>query len=133
MHGFGDKLRARRAAARISQETLAMRSFMGRARVWEMESGKRAPDLLELLMLADRLDVSPAVLTDGLEAPVRRAGTAQVLDVITREPGIKHEAISRALGFPGWYTDEIVFYLRSIGGIVRASSGWQTADHGISG
>jgi transcriptional regulator with XRE-family HTH domain len=133
MLGFGEKLRSRRTSARISQETLAMRSYMGRARLRDMETGKRAPGLLELLVLADRLDVSAAVLTDGLEAPVRRTGTAEVFDLVTRQPGIEPEVIASSLRLPVWYADEIVYYLRSVGAIVRASGGWQSADHGISG
>jgi transcriptional regulator with XRE-family HTH domain len=133
MLGFGEKLRSRRTSARMTQETLAMRSYMGRARLLDLETGKRAPGLLELLRLADRLDISAAMLTDGLDAPVRTAGAAQVLDLVTRQPGIEYEVIASSLGLPAWYTDEIVYYLQSVEAIFCASGGWQSADNGISG
>jgi len=82
---FGQRLKAFRLAAGFTQERLAACCFIGRDHVWGLESGKRAPELPELLVLADRLGVPAGELIEGLQAPVRRAGTAQVLDQIMRQ------------------------------------------------
>jgi hypothetical protein len=101
---------------------------MRRDQMWGFEAGKRAPDVADLLVLAQRLDVSVAILTDGLEAPVRQVGTAQVLDLVTRQRGIKPDALAASLGLPGWYASEITLYLQSVGAIISAPNGWQPAN-----
>jgi transcriptional regulator with XRE-family HTH domain len=125
LRAFGLNLRALRREAGLSQEILAMRSFMRRHRVPKFETGERAPDLLALLVLANRLEIPVAALTDGLEAPVRRAGTGQVRDLIACQPGLNSSAVASALGLPDWYAQELLFYLRSIGAIVLRQQGWQ--------
>jgi transcriptional regulator with XRE-family HTH domain len=122
---FGQNLKALRREAGLSQETLAMRSFMRRHRVPKFESGERPPDLPTLLVLANRLEVPVEALTHGLEAPVRRVGTGQVRDLIARQPGLDSSAVASLLGLPDWYVEEIIFYLRSIGAIVARQRGWQ--------
>ena len=125
MLAFGGNLRAARAAAGLSQEALAVRCFMNRAQVWEIESGKRTSYLPALLLLADRLNVSVAKLMDGVEAPVRRNGTAQVLNAITRNPGIKQSALPILLGLPDRYVTELTLHLQSVGAIALGLGGWQ--------
>jgi transcriptional regulator with XRE-family HTH domain len=125
---FGGRVRALRVGAGLSQEALAMRSFLRRSQVWEIESGRRAPDMPALLVLADRLDVPAASLIEGLDPPVRRVGTAQVLDLITQEPGIKQDALIALSGLPDWYVVELTLYLQSVGAIVMVSRGWRIAD-----
>jgi transcriptional regulator with XRE-family HTH domain len=125
LRAFGLNLRALRREAGLSQDTLAMRSFMRRHRVPKFESGERAPDLPALLVLANRLEIPVEALTDGLEAPVRRVGTGQVRDLIARQPGLNSSAVAAALGLPDWYAEEIIFYLRSVGAIAIRQQGWQ--------
>ena len=127
LRAFGKKLRAARIAAGLTQEKLAVRCFLGRGRIWNLESGKLAPDLPTLLVLADRLGVSVAELTDGLQAPVRRTGTAQVGDLIIRKPGINAEDLATSLGLPYLYAFEIALYLQSTGEIVSTRAGWHPA------
>ena len=55
---FGGRLRALRVAAGLSQEELAVRCFMRRAQISAVERAVRAPDLPDLLVLAERLGVS---------------------------------------------------------------------------
>jgi transcriptional regulator with XRE-family HTH domain len=129
---FGGNLRALRGAAGLSQERLAMRCFMRRDQIWAFESGRRALDLPDLLVLAQRLGVSVGVLTEGLEAPVRRVGTAQVLDLITRQPVIKDDGLAASLGLPRWYVSEIILYLQSLGAIRPTRTGWQPVPKNVS-
>jgi transcriptional regulator with XRE-family HTH domain len=121
---FGRQLKAVRVAADLTQEKLGVRCFAGRGRIWTLESGDSAPDLPLLLVLADRLGVSVAELTAGLQAPVRRIGTAQVRDLITREPGINAEDLAASLGLPYLYALEIVLYLHATGVVVSRRTGW---------
>jgi transcriptional regulator with XRE-family HTH domain len=122
---FGETLRGMRREAHLTQEALAVRCFIGRDRISGLECGKRAPDLPALLVLANRLGVSVATLTDGLEAPVRKVGTAQVLDLVAREPASKADALAASLALPWWYVNDIIVYLQSIGAIVREGGGWR--------
>lgn len=128
LFAFGRNLRALRAASGLSQERLAVRCFMRREHVSVLERGVRAPDLIALLVLAHRLDVSAGKLIEGLDAPVRRVGTAQVLDLINREPGISTEALAGSLGLPYWYASEIALYLQSTSAIAPARKGWLSAE-----
>jgi transcriptional regulator with XRE-family HTH domain len=124
MQAFGENLRARRHAARLTQEELAVRCFMRHGQISKIERGGRAPNLTDLLVLAHRLDISTGQLTDGLQAPVRQVGTAQVLDLIATQPGIKADALATSLGLPFSYAFEIALYLQSTGAIVSRRTGW---------
>jgi transcriptional regulator with XRE-family HTH domain len=124
LHVFGEKVRALRDAAGLSQEEMAVRCFMRRAQVSEIERGLRRPDLPDLLVLADRLGVAAEALIDGLQAPVRRVGTAQVLDLITRQPGITADTLATSLGLPSSYAFEIALDLQSTGAIASRRTGW---------
>ena len=122
---FGGNLRASRIAAGLSQEGLAVRCFMRHDQVSALERGARAPELPALLVLGRGLGVSAGELIESLAAPVRRVGTAQVLDLITRQPSISTDAIAASLGLPFAYTAEIALYLRSTGAIAPQRTGRQ--------
>jgi transcriptional regulator with XRE-family HTH domain len=121
LHAFGENLRAHRVAARLTQEDLGVRCFMRLAQISKIERGNKAPNLSDLLVLAHRLGVSAGEFTDGLQAPVRRVGTAEVLDLITRQPGITADALAASLALPSSY---IALYLQSTGAIVSRRTGW---------
>lgn len=72
MVAFGSNLRELRTVAGISQESLAMRCFMRRCQMWEIQSGRAGPDVPGLLTLAYGIGVPAAQLIEGLQAPVRR-------------------------------------------------------------
>ncbi len=121
---FGQKLKASRRAAGFSQERLAVCCFLPREQIWGLEAGKRAAEVPELLVLADRLGVSAVELIAGLEAPLRRVGTAQVLDQVIRQPGINAEELANSLGLPYSYAFEIATYLQVTGAIISHRRGW---------
>jgi transcriptional regulator with XRE-family HTH domain len=125
MLAFGRNLRTARTAAKLSQEALAVRCFMHRAQMWEIESGRRSPAVPALLLLADRLNVPVNRLLDGTEAPIRRHGTAQVLNAITHNPGIKQSALPVLLGLPDRYVTELTLHLQSVGAIALGLGGWR--------
>jgi len=124
LRASGEKLRAHRIGARLTQEDLAARCFMRRAQISKIECGGGAPSLSDLLVLAHRLGVSAGELIAGLEAPVRRVGTAQVLDQIIRQPGITAEDLATSLGLPYSYAFEIAIYLQATGAIISHRRGW---------
>ena len=121
---FGERLRAQRRVARISQEQLAVRCFIRSAQISKIERGERAPNLSDLLVLAHRLGVSVGELTDGLPAPVRRVGTAQVLDQVIRQPEITAKELATSLKLPYSYALEIAVYLQATGAIISHRMGW---------
>ena len=124
LRAFGQRLKAFRLAAGFTQERLAACCFLRRDHVWRLETGKRAPELPQLLVLADRLGVSAGELIEGLEAPVRREGTTQVLDQIIRQPGISAEDLATSLELPYSYAFEITVYLQVTGAIISHRRGW---------
>ncbi len=125
---FGEKLRVLRVATGVSQESFAIRCFMRRTQCSDLERGQRTPSLLDLLILEERLGVTDGELVRGLEAPVRRVGTAQVLDLITRQPGISADALAASLGLPSSYVFEIALYLQSAGAIDSRRAGWRVSE-----
>jgi transcriptional regulator with XRE-family HTH domain len=125
---FGKKLRPLRVAAGLSQQGLAVRCFMRFDQISAYERGVRAPDLIALLVLGETLGLSAGELTEGLAAPLRRAGTAQMLDLVTRQPGLSTGAAAASLGLPFWYASALARYLQSTGAIVSEPTGWQPAE-----
>ncbi len=113
-----------RDASGLSQERLAVQCFMRRDHVSALERGVRVPDLIAQLRLANRLEVPIERLVDGLVAPVRRLGTAQVLDLVAQQPRLSTDALAATLKLPFWYVSEIVLYLQSTGEITPARTGW---------
>jgi transcriptional regulator with XRE-family HTH domain len=127
MLGFGHNLRALRAAAGLTLEQLAMRSFVPYHRISAIELGKSAADVPTMLVLGERLGVSPPELTVGLTAPVRRAGTQQVLDLVRQRPGLGTEAYAALLRMPFCYVSEIEMYLEDIGAFGAKRARWSAA------
>jgi len=121
---FGGKLRAVRGVAGFSQGELADRCFMRHDQVSALERGLRSPDLIALLILGHSLDVSIDQLTTDLPAPMRRAGTAQLLDLITRQPGATMNQIEGSMGLPPWYIHRLAVQLQATGAIVPGA-GWR--------
>ena len=113
---FGEKLRSLRASAYLSQEALARRCFLSGHDIGDLERGHSAPSLPTLLMLRDALGVSIGVLTDGLQAPSRRAGRAQVLALLNARPDTGIQALAESIGVPVWYARQLVRYLEATGG-----------------
>jgi transcriptional regulator with XRE-family HTH domain len=72
LHVFGEKLRAERERANLSQEHLAEIANIHRTHVGALEQGQRDPHLTMLLILADGLQVTPGVLLEGLFVPQER-------------------------------------------------------------
>jgi transcriptional regulator with XRE-family HTH domain len=125
LRALGARLRASRQAAGLSQDVLAVRCFMRPYEISEYERGARAPGVPALLVLADRLRVPAADTVTGLPAPVRREGTALVLDLIARQPGVSTKEIAVSLGLPFFYALEITLYLNSTRAIAPLQSGWR--------
>jgi transcriptional regulator with XRE-family HTH domain len=125
---FGQKLKASRRAANLTQERLAVRCFMRRDEISGYERGTRLPSLIALLALESRLGAPRGLLTDGLVAPMRRAGTARMFELVVRRPGLSSAAAAEALTLPSWYTLELALYLQSTGAIVSARGGWWPED-----
>jgi transcriptional regulator with XRE-family HTH domain len=125
---FGGNLRTLRAAVGLSQQELAVRCFMRSSHISALERGASAPDLPALLVLGERLGVSAVELIEGLQAPLRRVGTGQVLELITTSPGITTDGIATSLGLPYPYGAEIALYLQSARLIAPAEQrGWRPA------
>jgi DNA-binding IclR family transcriptional regulator len=83
------------------------------------------PSLEVLLLLGDALSTSVAELTDGLRAPARAAGRAEILGLVAQQPGITTRAIVTRSGLPSPYVFEIIRYLASLGELDRHITGWQ--------
>jgi transcriptional regulator with XRE-family HTH domain len=126
--GFGKKVKTLRTTAELTQEELAVRAFMSRDEISCYERGARVPSMLAVLMLESRLGASRGSLTEGLAAPTRRAGTAQMLELVTRAPGLSMNAATASLELPLWYTSQLALYLQSIGAISSGPAGWVPAD-----
>jgi transcriptional regulator with XRE-family HTH domain len=125
LRALGARLRASRESAGLSQSVLAVRCVMRSYEISEFERGARAPGLPALLVLADRLSIPVSDSVAGLPAPVRREGTALVLDLIGRRPGVSTKEIAASLGLPCSYALEITLYLNSTRAIAPLQSGWR--------
>lgn len=69
---FAEKLRAERERRNVSQESLAEIANVHRTHLGALERGLREPHLAMLLILADALRISPAILLEGLFVPTER-------------------------------------------------------------
>ena len=72
---FGERVRARRQAAGLTQEALAHRAGVHRSYVGSLETGGRNPSLETIARLAAALEVDAAELVTGLQAVQGRRGT----------------------------------------------------------
>jgi transcriptional regulator with XRE-family HTH domain len=66
---LGERIRERRLALGLSQESLAERSGIHWTFLGQVERGRRNLSLHNLLKIADGLAVDPAELVRGLEGP----------------------------------------------------------------
>ncbi|WP_082537666.1 helix-turn-helix domain-containing protein [Angustibacter sp. Root456] len=66
LQAFGDRVRAYREQAQLSQEGLAARSGLHRTYVGSVERGERNVSLLNIVHLAEALGVNPGTLLSGL-------------------------------------------------------------------
>jgi transcriptional regulator with XRE-family HTH domain len=66
---LGERIRERRKALGLSQETLAERSCVHWTFLGQVERGRRNLSLHNLLKIAAGLSVDPADLVRGLQAP----------------------------------------------------------------
>lgn len=64
---FGDQVRAHRDRIGLSQEKLAARAGLDRTYVGGVERGERNLSLVNIVRLAEALEVSPAVLMEPLD------------------------------------------------------------------
>jgi len=64
---FGERVRHLRQKAKLSQEELAARVGIHRTYMGGVERGERNLGLINILRIADALDVSPASLFKGIE------------------------------------------------------------------
>ena len=64
---FGARVRYLRQKARLSQEELAAKVGIHRTYMGGVERGERNLGLINILRIADALDVSPASLFKGIE------------------------------------------------------------------
>lgn len=69
---FGGRVRERRHELALSQEDLAERADLHRTYVSQVERGERNLSLINVLRLADALEVDPAGLVGGLSLPPNR-------------------------------------------------------------
>ncbi|HZO95695.1 MAG TPA: helix-turn-helix transcriptional regulator [Candidatus Baltobacteraceae bacterium] len=76
---FGERLRAERELAGISQSELASRSKIGRTTIANMEVGGQAATVYQMLVLADALGVEPATLLPQPSATSTDAGIVERL------------------------------------------------------
>ena len=71
---FGAVLRQARLKTGLSQERLAHATGLDRTTLSLLERGKQQPTLSTILLLAEHLGVSPAVLVEEVEELLRRSG-----------------------------------------------------------
>jgi transcriptional regulator with XRE-family HTH domain len=122
---FGDRLRATRKAAGVSQATLDARCFLHDGEVSKLERGCRsAPGLFVILRLAAGLRVDPGILLDGLPVPQRTGGIGQAVAVIAGDPGIRTATLADKMGLPRSYVLRLVRWLLSCGIIANYQGGW---------
>ena len=121
---FGEKLRSLRASAGLSQEAIARRCFLGGHDISNLERGHSAPVLPTLLMLRDALGISVGVLTDGLQAPSRKASRAQVLALLSAHRDSSAQSLAESIGVPAWYVRQLIRYLEATGAM-GWERGWQ--------
>lgn len=66
LNQFGERLREARHEAGLSQEELAAQSALDRSYVGSVERGERNVSLVNIVKLADALDISPSALLEDI-------------------------------------------------------------------
>jgi DNA-binding CsgD family transcriptional regulator/DNA-binding XRE family transcriptional regulator len=129
---FGQNLRAQRALAGLTQQTLAERCFLRTGQISLLERGKTTPNLFILLMLADVAGVGVGELVSGLAAPSRRASREQILALVTQQPGIGTAELAGSLGLPSSYVSQTARRMHSYKEVVWRPMGWETGPRQMS-
>lgn len=93
---FGKNLRLARAAASLDQQDLAARIGKTRSSVANMEAGRQNPGLVEMVSLAEVLDVSVGVLVGEVENPALEAIAGRVAEYERLEAEAKRLALEAA-------------------------------------
>jgi transcriptional regulator with XRE-family HTH domain len=119
---FAHNLRLIRIAAHLTQQGLASRCFLSHADISKFERAHTLPSFEILLLLRDAVGVSIDVLTDGVPAPTRAAGRAQLMELIARNPESQSRALATLSELPNEYVFQGIRYLESYGQI-RNSGG----------
>jgi tetratricopeptide (TPR) repeat protein len=125
--GLGERLRALRLGAGLTQTELAGRRF-SKEYVSQIERGKTRPTAETVAWLAERLGVDPAFLANGVSADERGRVEATLL---------RAEALSAAHRYPE-AIDEFATALAAVEGTgsvelevrARAGDGWARMQHG---
>jgi transcriptional regulator with XRE-family HTH domain len=78
---FGEKLRAARLAAELTQERLAQLSALDRSQIGKLEAGHRVPKLDTIIRLAGALNMEPCGLIADVRwlPPSETPGSAQAI------------------------------------------------------
>ncbi len=98
-HGFGERLKALRAAAGLSQPALADRAGVSVSAVRQFEYGLREPAFGTLVKLAEALGVSLDAFKDGAAPPTKAAGGPPIAEASAPDaPAVKPK---RGRGKPG--------------------------------
>jgi hypothetical protein len=125
---FGERLRATREAAGLSQTMLDARCFLQDGEVSKLERGCRsAPGLFLILRLAAGLRVDPSILLDGLPVPQRTGGIGQAVAVIAENPGTRTAVLAEKMGLPRSYVLRLIRWLSGYGVIINNQAGWVLA------
>lgn len=87
VRAFGQRMRAARLEAGLSQVGLSQATRLDRAAISFLERAERAPDLSTLIRVARALDVTPAELLTGVGLTGRRAFKLAQPERPPAEPG----------------------------------------------
>ncbi|MDL1895678.1 helix-turn-helix transcriptional regulator [Anaerolineae bacterium CFX7] len=69
LRDLGERIRHRRMALGLSQEVLAERSSLHRNYIGGVERGERNISLINILKIAQALDLNPSALVENLTPP----------------------------------------------------------------
>jgi transcriptional regulator with XRE-family HTH domain len=107
---FGDRMRAARAAAGLSQVALSEATQLDRAAISFLERAERCPDLSTLVRVARSLDVTPADLLRGVGEGGRRGFERPSYKDIPAEPEARLGANLRAVRIEAKLSQEALGY-----------------------
>jgi transcriptional regulator with XRE-family HTH domain len=109
VRAFGERMRAARLSAGLSQVALSEATRLDRAAISFLERAERAPDLSTLVRIARALDTAPAKLLVGVGlTPVGGAGLLAA--ELHGEPGTRFGANLRAARIAAGLSQEVLAY-----------------------
>ena len=92
---FGANMKSARLRAGMTQRELAIRADISNETfISKLELGTRAPNLIQLIMLAHALNVSCEALLAHVPIPKRERSRRTMLALVRREPGIDVESLA---------------------------------------